>query len=129
VAGVLLLRRGDAGQIAGQSLAVETAFEDLGVGHRAVGACGIVHAVQGKGGGVQVALRIDSGGIDELLELHAARDGRAFQVGRGAQRPQVEVYDGVGFRQQAGDLGRGMLAQPYGGNQRQNQRQHQKQRI
>ena len=112
-----------------QARAVEAALEDLRVGHRAVGACGVVHAVQGKGGGVQVALRVDSGGVDELLKLRAARDGRALQVGGGAQRPQVEIDDGVGLRQQPRDLRRSMFAQPHGGNQRQDQHQHQKQRV
>ena len=129
VAGVLLLRGGDAAQVAGQALAVEAALEDLGVGDWAVGACGVVHAVQGEGRGVQVALGVDSGGVDEVLVVRAACNRRALEVGRCAQRPQVEVDDGVGLRQQAGDLRRGMLAQPHGGNQRHNQRQHQKQRV
>ena len=75
MAGVLLLRVGDAAQIAGEARAIEAALEHLGVANGAVGAVGVVHAVQREGNGVEVALRIDAGGIDELLVVGATVHG------------------------------------------------------
>jgi len=68
----------------------------------------VVHAVQGKGGGVQIALGVDSG-VNELLNSGCARRARApgglrraaAQLGRRWRRTPAA----------AGDL-REMLAQP-----------------
>src|ERR1700679_4691 len=50
-----LLRRGYRCEIASEALSVEAALEDLRVANRAVRSVGIVHPMQCKGGGVEVA--------------------------------------------------------------------------
>ena len=113
----------------GQASAVEAPFEDLRVGHRAVGTVGIVHSVQPKRYGVQVALRVDAGSVDEELVVMAMHNRRVLEVGREAQRLQVDVDDGVRLRQQPRNLRRRRFAQPHCYGQRRYQRQHQEQRV
>jgi hypothetical protein len=129
VVGVGLFGDGEAAEVVGEAGAVEAALEDLGVGDGAVGAVGIVHAVQGEGCGVEVALGDDAGGVDEVLVVGAAGDGCAVEVGGEAHGPEVGVDDGVGLGQEAGDLGRGVLAQPDSNDEAGDQRQHQEQRV
>ncbi len=111
VAGIGLAGGGDLAKVAGEACAVEAALEDLGVGDGAVGAGGVVHAMEGEGGCVEVALEDDAGGVDEALVVGASHDRGLLEVGRQAQRFQVEVDDCVGLREQPGDLGRRLLAQ------------------
>ncbi len=113
VAGVALLRRGDRREVACEPFAVEASLKDLGVADGPVRAVGVVHAVQRKGGGVEVALRHDAGGVDEVLIVRAAGHRRAVEVGRRTQRLQVGVDDRVRLRQQPRGLWRsGLCAAP-----------------
>src|SRR5580658_6085587 len=61
-----LLRCGYRCEIASEALSVKAAFKDLRVANRAVRSVGIVHAMQRKGSGVEVAFGHDAGGVDEL---------------------------------------------------------------
>ena len=129
VAGVGLLRGGDGVEVAGEAGAVEAALEDLGVGDRAVGSGGVVAALEGEGDGVEVALEDDAGGVDEALVLGAAGDRGAVEVGGGAQGLEVEVDDGVGLGEQAGDLGGRVAAQQEGDDERGEQHEDQGERV
>ena len=127
--GVGLFGDGDGGEVTGEALAVEAAFEDLGVADGTVGAVGIVHAMEREGGVVEVALGHNAGGIDEALVVRAARDLGAVEMSDGAQRPEVGVDDGVGFREQARGLRRCGFAQEDDDDERGHQTQHQQEGV
>src|ERR1700733_10968141 len=80
-----LFCRGYRAEIASEALSVEAALKDLRVANRAVRSVGIVHPMQCKGGGVEVAFGHDACGVDELLVFGTAIYWRAIEVGRGAQ--------------------------------------------
>src|ERR1700723_1846585 len=67
-----LLCRGYRCEVASETLSVEAALEDLRIANGAVRSVGIVHAMQCKGGGVEITLGHDAGGVDELLVLGTA---------------------------------------------------------
>src|SRR5208337_2177504 len=75
-------------------------------------------AMQGDGDLVQVALPVDAGGVDELLVLGDALGRLELLVEEDAERLEVDVDDAVGFRQQAGGLGRSLGAQEDGDGQK-----------
>ena len=63
------------------------------------------------GGLVQVALEIKAGLANELLVLGLALGRRRVaERGQAVNVAEVQVDDGVAFRQQAGGLGRGVAA-------------------
>ena len=74
--------------------------------------------MQSEGGGVDVALGDDAGGVDKGLQLGAAGDGSAVKVGERAHRLEVDVEDGVRLGQQQRGLGWCLLAQNDGDDQR-----------
>ena len=58
------------------------------------------HAVHGQRHLVQVALRHNSRGVNELLKIGAAGDRRGIEMGGCAKVCQLHVDHGVAFRQQ-----------------------------
>src|SRR5215469_690551 len=85
--------------------------------------------MQRKGGVVDVALRHDSGGIDEVLVFRGAPYRIAVEMRRKAYRLEVYVNDGVGLRQQTCRLGRRRLTQNDCNGQRNDERQYEQKRI
>jgi hypothetical protein len=127
--GVLLLRRGNSREIAIQPGAVEPPLEYLGVGDGTIWPIGVVHAVQGKGRRVEIALWDNAGGVDEALVVGATVNGGAVEVSCSAQRTQAGIDDGVGLRKQTRGLRRSRLAQPHCHHQSAHQRKHQQKRV
>ncbi len=85
--------------------------------------------MQREGRGVEIALGNDSGRVDKMLVVRAARDFIAIEVSRGPQWAQVDVDDGVRLGQKASGFGRGSLSQHDRDDKRGHQREHQKQRV
>jgi hypothetical protein len=83
-----------------KALALHFANQHHGVRHRAIGAVGIVHAVHCDGRLLQVALPVDAGGIDERLVVGIVVRRRQVLAKEGADRPEIDVDDAVGLRQQ-----------------------------
>src|SRR6185312_12846368 len=113
VAAAIGLARGSGlGEKLCQLLAVEPAYEDFGDEElrfwnsfaRAPGLRAWVdgNAMQSDGGGVDVALGHDAGGVDKLLVLGAVAQRGGVEVGRGADGFEVHVDDRVRLGQQAG---------------------------
>ena len=59
----------------------------------------------------------DAGGVDELLVGGSPGGGIFVEVRGGAQRSQIEVDNGVGFREQPCDFGRSFLTQEEDGRE------------
>ena len=106
MAGVGFGGRGEGAEVALKADRVEAAGEELGVGDGAVDAGGIGPAGEGEGGLVEVALRDDAGGVDELLVVRAAGGQVAVEMGGEADGAEIGEDDGVGFGEEACDLRR-----------------------
>ena len=117
VAGVVLAGHGVRLQPAIQLDAGELADQHHGVGDGAIGAVGVLHAVEGDGGLVEVALPVDAGGLDELRVFGHALGRLQVGLEEGAHRAEVDVDDAVGLGQQARGLGRGLGAEKNGQRQ------------
>ena len=124
MAGVGLAADGVGVEPCVEPLAGNLAHQHHGVGHRPIGAVGVCHAVQGDGRLVQVALRVDADGVNELLVLRHALGRLQVLVQEGAHRPEVDVNNAVGLGQQARSLRRGLGAQEDGHGQKKQDRGH-----
>ena len=112
-----------------EALAGDLAHEHHRICDGAVGAIGVRHAVQGDGHLIQVALPVDSGGVDELLVLGHALGRLQVLMKEGADGLEIDVDDAVGLGQQARGLGRRFGAQKDGQGQQKQDRGHDKERI
>ena len=63
---------------------------------------------------VQIALELESGGVDELLVGRVVGNGMLVKMGVCTQRAQVEVDDAIRFRQKPGRFRRRIFAQEGG---------------
>ncbi len=94
-----------------QALAGDFADEDHGIGNLPIWPAGVGHAVQGDGHLVEVALGVDADGVNEFLVLGGVLGRLQLFVEEGADGPEIDVDDAVGFGQQARGLGRSFGAQ------------------
>ena len=105
-----------------EPLAGKIAYQHHGIADRAVGAVGVLHAMQGDGNLVQVAFPINPGGVDKLLIFrHALRRLHVF-VQKGSHRLEVDVENAVRLRQQPRRLWRSLGAEINGRGQKKQDR-------
>ena len=66
--------------------------------------------MDGKRSLIEIALKYNAGGVDELLVIGIMRHRMLIKSSQRAQRLQIEVDDAVCFRKKPGNLRRGLLA-------------------
>jgi hypothetical protein len=114
---VVLDRLGNLAQVGGEPLAVKFPFQHFRETHfwgRSAGAAArpLRRIVDGEGGFVEVALELEAGLVDETLVFRIVADGgEVLARVRLAGGAEVEIEKRVGAGQQAGGLGRRVLAQ------------------